>query len=249
MRGKGARPLLCGVVVVCACGPGVSVDEGSCPELVFEGTLRPESLEELMALPKYTAFEPGLDVEWGLPTTGGIVLTQLEGLNDLTEVPVFECLESAGSVGIQFTDLRSLRGMERLREVGRIWIERNDDLESLEGLSSLVRVETTIKIGANANLRTLGMRALEEVFVLEIGEALPNELDPTRCSRSGNPSLVEIDGLDSLRGFQKIAIRGNESLASVDVMGAIAARAYQVRPEEGYDNIHDRSYPSSGSRR
>jgi hypothetical protein len=66
---------------------------------------------------------------------------------------------------------------------------------------------------------------------VDIGPYLDVEGSYPICTSSpGNPSLVDLDGLDSLRGFQRIQIKGNDNLESVDILATIAARAEQVLP-------------------
>jgi hypothetical protein len=204
-----------------ACGPGDPADAGPCPELVLEGEVRAETIEELEGLPRYTRVE-------------GVGLWRVPGLTDLR---AFECLQSADFLYLgSMEDLRSLRGLERVLELDQVLIFNGHQLESLEGLDGLVRVAEQIIIEENPVLRTIGLRALEEVPSLRIGWVdfgpyLDGEGTPPFCSSApGNPSLVELDGLDSLRGFQRIQIKGNDNLESVDILATIAARAEQVLP-------------------
>jgi hypothetical protein len=212
------------LALLTACRSGA--DAGCHDEPAPTGDLRPGSREELLELERYTVIQ------------GGIAVSDIGGLDDLTEVPLFACLESAEFLLVEETSLRTLEGLEGLRELDHLYVVDNPRLVSLEALSGLQVVNRGVEIDGNATLMTIGLNTLTQVPRVTIGSAVRSQPGtvPRECTRGGNPSLVEIDGLQSLRGFEQIEVLGNTSLASVEAFRRLSVQADLVALPEATPN-------------
>lgn len=107
--------------------------------------------------------------------------------------------------------LRSLDGLEKLREVGGIiHIQVNDSLVDIGALGGLKRVDEISIVGNDALLDLTGL----ETFV---------DLHASLTIKS-NASLRSLAGLDSLvTSNRTITVRGNRSLTNVDALRSLRA--------------------------
>ena len=230
------------MVISAGCGPE---HEGECRHLVHEGTLEIGSLEDTVDLPLYTEI------------TGSLSIGNAPGLKDLS---FFHCLDTVGSTEpvddlhsnvidiSRAVDLETLNGLERLEHVDNlkvIKIEDNPKLRSLEALESLraMRVEFGgIWITGNPSLRVLGLRNLEEVPEMQVGDRKAGEplAEPdaewppgaSTCLPAGMDGLEEIDGLDSLTRFNRLSFLGNVNLVSIEGLRGLAQRAEALSPDD-----------------
>lgn len=266
------------VVLVFACGTGRSGQDGTdvmeaeeidmgdpeCPELEWSdgASLRIESAEEALALPRYTRIDGHL---------------RLVGVTDLTDLSFLECLREVNGnfTIISLPNLQSLAGLERLEKVshaswpfGTLVLHDNPKLESIDALANLryasrltimqnplltsleplVGLESAgdIEIWGNDSLETLGLRQLRSVDWLAIGSTYDCdgflELDET--SVTGNAALTEIDGLDALESFGYFSIMGNHNLVSLNgllhlVDAEMEGFLVQFNSSLPYENILD----------
>ncbi|MGH1345328.1 MAG: hypothetical protein ACRBN8_27445 [Nannocystales bacterium] len=134
------------------------------------------------------------------------------------------CLETiAGGLTVDETrGLRNLEGLGQLADVGG-WLTAtsNPDLESLEGLSSL-RFVSWIYLGRNG-LTHLGLSDLQAAEGIVVGGC---SLDGARDS--GEPLLVDFDGLDALLALGVVAIYESPMLMRLSGLEAFAQRGGQI---------------------
>ena len=123
--------------------------------------------------------------------------------NDVEELKAVESV-----VQLQLTNLNSqnLGFLEMLASANRIRIERNFQLESLQGLESLEVVTESIELRENVALESLtGLGALREIKARGTGGGL-------RLLQ--NHELTDLNGLDSLEQASVIHVQSNKGLES-----------------------------------
>jgi hypothetical protein len=108
------------------------------------------------------------------------------------DIDALRAVDEIEELRIEASDLRSLRGLECITRLGNLYIEANEQLESLRGLDGLVET-----VGPH---HLLGQGSAGEFFI------------------RGNPALTEISGFDSLTVVDgSLEISDNSSL--VDIRG------------------------------
>mgnify|MGYP000091282464 CR=1 FL=1 len=123
--------------------------------------------------------------------------------NDVEELVVVESVVQLQLTSLESTDLQFLSG---LTSATRISIERNFELESLQGLENLELVNESIELRENTALQSLaGLSALKQVKAGGTGGGM-------RLLQ--NHSLTNLDGLDSLEQASVIDIQSNNGLES-----------------------------------
>ena len=91
--------------------------------------------------------------------------TVLESLKGLDSVEAFGTLEKPGN-GLRLYEnpkLTSLDGLQSLRETTRLYVNRNESLESLKGLAALKDVHDSVTITDNARLKDLPVGAVRRI--------------------------------------------------------------------------------------
>jgi len=118
----------------------------------------------------------------------------LDSLNQLEEI--------RGQLVILSTSLTDLTGLNNLRTANYLWIGFNNELESLQGLSSLESLELGIVLFSNNALTSMeGLNSLNSMGSLDIRY---------------NASLIDLNGLEQLTNiFGYIGITNNASLQSL----------------------------------
>ena len=145
-----------------------------------------------------------------------IVNTELQDLTGLS------CLEEVQSIRIQGnTNLTSLHGLERLTNVEgfaspyspSISIQDNPALQSLDGLDSLRELES-LHVWFNDSLTSVGISSLERLGLFWLGGCQESGGEPA-FGLGDNPSLVTLEGFDSLLSVDMVEISGQQSLLSL----------------------------------
>lgn len=111
-------------------------------------------------------------------------------------------LKTLGLLDLNYNELRSLRGLEKLSSARSIGIVNHAELESIEALSSLESVSEDIYLFSNPRLESLhGLESLEQA----------NGVTIAYCH-----ALEDLEPLSSLKTVQSwLVIRGNEGLLSL----------------------------------
>ena len=173
--------------------------EEECPELIAQGNVSVNSLEELELVAGVTAIEGDFEISGFFEDLGE------EGLAGLS------CLESVGGFAyIHDSDLVNFVGLERLREVGGyLYIGQNFALQDFQGLSALRSVGGFVNVTENPSLiSTAGSDLL-----VEIGDFL---------FINQNPALQDLYGFSSIDGLDgQLRIEQNASLTSLDGLESI----------------------------
>ncbi|MDF1695205.1 MAG: leucine-rich repeat protein [Saprospiraceae bacterium] len=162
-------------------------------------------------------------------------LTNLEGLNSLKDFGCYgdTCTGSYFRVG-HCDNLVNLEGLESLKHFSSLVFQSNASMLSLEGLDSIQSVGS-LRIEQCDALQSLsGIETLEELDHLKIWfcdnivelTSLPNVTNLGKIEVWGNPSLENLDGLDSLikmdvptYGYSEVYINDNASLNSISAIG------------------------------
>jgi hypothetical protein len=138
-------------------------------------------------------------------------ITDLHGLNSLNYI--------GGSLGIFCNPLSSLSGLENLNYIGGIfqigrlnypYLEGNPNLGTMAGLDGLDSIGGDLIISYNQGLTSLtGLEGLTVIRGnLTIGK-------PCNTMWGGNPSLINLTGLNNLTDVQSVIINSNSSLTSL----------------------------------
>jgi len=179
--------------------------EPESPDCVFYDsvTLNTQAEVDAFAAHNYCKIIGGLYV--GKSTTGSDI-SDLSGLTKLTEI--------TGQFTIFQTQLVNLHGLENLQKVGELFIYYNQNLETLEHLTSLVEVcpyggtnEKTLTIGLNRNLKSL--KGLGQITTVQ------------RLSITSNDALLNLEGLERLEKASVLHIQGNYNLDTFEGLTAI----------------------------
>lgn len=134
----------------------------------------------------------------------------IEALADVDEIEELRIEES---------DLRDLRGFECVTRLGDLYIERNAELESLDGFDGLVETVGPAYGGSQGSAGEFFIRQNSALVEVEGFEALTS-VDGI-LEISGNSSLREIHGFDSVRLVRaEVAIADNPELEVVAAFGA-----------------------------
>jgi hypothetical protein len=196
-------------------------------------------LEEQEQIDQVTAREQALlDGGWlgsleGLESLSRVDSLKLAGVSapDLEPLSNLSALAGGGTLQIgPCTDLRSLRGLERLAGVVDL-ILNCDSLETLAGLPSPSRMGDVQLAGVRlADLADFAPESLNELSIsgtaLENLDALAGLQRASRVAVANNPALVNVDGLDGLGVVGELSITSNPRLArlpelSMSELGAI----------------------------
>jgi hypothetical protein len=178
-------------------------------------------LTGLTALPRLPAFD-------ALRHIGDLELIELSRVADLAPL---SSLTSADRTSLSLMDsLSSLHGLEQLSRAGRLLIEDLLALESLEGLRGLQNVDTLWIQGDDKleSLRGLTLKSARELAVryndaLKTLDGLDKLGEISTLDISENPALVSIRALASLHTPGKIFARANRSLSQCE-LDRLAAR-------------------------
>ena len=129
----------------------------------------------------------------------------------VTSLEPLQCLRRiGGALRIVGTELVDLSGLAALDEIGRdLRVMGNEELESLAGLESL-RFVSVIYLERN-RLRSLGLTQLHGLGHLEIGTCAAGQGD----AGLGEPELATLDTLDSLFALESVTVWSSPSLASL----------------------------------
>lgn len=152
-----------------------------------------------------------------------------------TDLSFLSCLESIGTdldIGGAGSELRSTRGMPRLRQVGSIHIVGSSgsaltEVDGLEGVSTL----EVLSIGGSSELTRVNLPRLESARILSLGGC-----------RSGSDKLVEIR-FDDLASLERLTVGGNASLTRLDLLDALIANG--ASPLEYAEIMHNEMLPET----
>ncbi len=215
----------------------------------------------------------------GLIINGNNALTSMTGLNNLVSIAgcfkiennpaltsmtgleklVFiggECGWQAGSQGsyiINNPTLSTLKGLNRLTSISRIRISDNSALTSVDELSNLSSVESTLNISNNASLTAIGgLDSLTSVgYALDIYNntaltsisGLDNLTQVGNLTISNNGALTSLTGFDSLRVINySFTLKGNGVLTDLSGFGQLDTIRQSFRLENnasltGFDGL------------
>jgi hypothetical protein len=124
---------------------------------------------------------------------------------EISELKALKALERARGLYLDSSAVISLEGLENLKKVDYLYIDRNPELESLAALSDLVSVEKALRIGQRSG-------------------------GPANTPEDGNDKLVDLSGLEGVRVAPFIAIDGNDNLIDVEALGGVReARSVDAR--------------------
>lgn len=175
-------------------------------------------------------------------TTSVTDISDLQPLNNLKRIN--------GSLSIDETSLVNLNGLENLNQTGNFQLLQNELLESVEGLDNLTTVIGSFTVQSNPVLVNFeGLSSLLRVFDLVItdNEGLTsleglnnlmaaNHPDGGLTSIGGNPSLIDLSGLESLQLINgTFRVNDNESLTSLNGLDNLQTIA---------DNLEIKNNPS-----
>ena len=127
-------------------------------------------------------------------------IVDLTPLQNLTEVFTSDPTSSWATLRINTSLLTDLQGLNNLERVGRLLIQYNESLLTLNGLNSLTSIGTTnevtlneLKITSNPQLQTL--EGLDNLEIVGFGNSL------TKLDIQGNGALMHLDHLNGLVEF------------------------------------------------
>lgn len=208
---------------------GWSVDAGvTCPRPSADiGLVEPDyagekvcgdPLDELRGYSSLTNFDHTCDV-----FRGDIRISATNGQTDLTVMPPLRVV--AGKLSLKGTSLESLDGLQRLEQVGRLYILGFPALEHLQGMDNLRRVDGTFELRHLAGLQNFrGMESLESVGQLAVDncDGLQNleGLEGLRSideslSITGSDAIQDLSGISGLEYVDILTISANNNLTSV----------------------------------
>lgn len=138
----------------------------------------------------------------------------------------FGSLNTLGLLDLNYNELRSLRGLEKLSSARSIGIMNHAELESIEALSSLENVSEDIYLLSNHRLESLhGLESLEQANGVTIAycHAL-EDLEPLSSLKTvqswlvirGNEGLLSLQGLEKVETTKRLSIESNPLLPSLD---------------------------------
>ncbi len=184
---------------------GVTIDNnGSLTTLMGVETITGQWSLTVASNPALRELAPLVAVNVGeyLSLVDNAALENLDGLGGLTALPLTN-LQIASN-----RSLEDLDGLAGLTAVLSLWLDDNDALVSLDGLSALQTVERELVItehDALANIDGLG--------------ALTNA--GSRLTVWGNDALSDVDGLAGLTELDELYILENDSLTHVDGLSGL----------------------------
>jgi PKD repeat protein len=138
-----------------------------------------------------------------LQITNNTTLTNLAGLEDITEVGELHVTSNSSLTGLE--------GLASLASAGAVRIENNPSLVSLSALAPLKNVEKRVVIRSNGMLTDL--QGLDNVTVL--GDSFDLEI-------TDNPLIASLNGLNGLnRPIRNVVVARNASLKSLEGLGGL----------------------------
>ncbi|MCW5805885.1 MAG: hypothetical protein KIT31_26170 [Deltaproteobacteria bacterium] len=200
--------------------------------------------DEVMSTQYVCNGEPQVQCAGGTILAGTIVIRepsdfdQLAGVNCVQgqllvvglasdELPALDALEVVtGDVIIANTNVASLAGLSKLRQVGgRVLVQANDALATLDGIGNLDRVSSIAVLG---NDRLADLRGLESFLDIHASLKIANNANLTSLagldnlvscggtiSIVGNRRLADLAALRNLRSITLLEITSNAGLATV----------------------------------
>lgn len=116
------------------------------------------------------------------------------------------------------SSLTSLKGLESLKEVGVITLDRVPNLKTLDGLNGLERIDDDAFYPENAGVITLiqGANSLTSFEGLDSLASING-----RFIVESNSSLTSFEGLESLRDAGEFQIQRNPKLRSLEGLGGV----------------------------
>lgn len=133
--------------------------------------------------------------------------------------------EITGKLVIEGADITDLKGLDKLRKVGELEIKKCNNLTSLEGLSGLKTVKGKLTIQENPALKSLdGLCNLQEVGTLTVGaqqQAIVEKVDGEPVLKGLEPAVgndaLERAVLPKLTKAKDLSFKGNNALTSIGV--------------------------------
>jgi hypothetical protein len=116
-----------------------------------------------------------------------------------------------------------------------IKVYSNPRLRSLDGLDSLREVPD-LGIHLNESLNKLNLNQIEHIGRLELGWCGRNSQLTEATGHGDNPSLTALDGLDSLASIEKLSVAGQSNLTSIARLTELAQRGVQFTQVEFHVN-------------
>mgnify|MGYP006197284573 FL=1 len=134
------------------------------------------------------------------------------GIRDcpIVSVNALENLKTLNGISIENTSITSLHGLEKLTEIKSIYIHRNENLLSMEGLQNLKSVHQTLSIYQNFSLASI--QHLTGIVICTPAIS-GNGVDLFIIN---NTALTSLDGLQNINVFNgKIMVTDNALLTDL----------------------------------
>jgi hypothetical protein len=165
-----------------------------------------------------------LDGLEGLVSAGHVQITG----NGVASLRPLRNLSTAISLAVAQTQLQSLRGLERLTELGGdLTLQENPNLESLEGLSGLSAISGTFLLGGNPRLASLsGLSNLRQAGSFAFGSLplLTNFAGLARLTTlTRGMELFDLPALANLQGLESLtSVGGNVQLRELSGLSSLS---------------------------
>ena len=162
---------------------------------------------------------------------------EIHGCESLLELPQFESTLSFGNIDISYGNgLTDLRGFSNVSNIKGIQLIQSN-IASLSGLEKVESLEFRLNLISNFNLQDLtGLNNLRSVGDGSANAGIYIQSNDNLISLKGldhvevirgkfnltqNPSLQNIDGLESLRSAEKIGLYANQTLENINGLSGI----------------------------
>lgn len=187
---------------------------------VYDTDIRLENQAQVEAFGKscYNKIEGNLII--------GSTNTNLTDVSDLSSLYTVEVVQ--GDIYIQNTICQDLKGLEGINETttyGKLTIDDNDELLTLEGLAGISRMHNIYIAGNKKLLSFTGLDNLKDITgyfwfsyneSLASLEGLKSLINITRLDIVNNDALENLKGLERIISIEELAINSNDNLQSLE---------------------------------
>lgn len=148
--------------------------------------------------------------------TGDVYITMYG--RDQPNLSFLECLHTIdGGLSLQNNDLlESMKGLENLTSVSRVFVFNNPALQSIDSIGPVVDLFSLV-IDGNSSLEQINLDSIKTIGLLQIGHC-----QGTMAS-ANNGKLIDLSGFSGLTSVQTLIIEGNVELMTADVLDTLAA--------------------------